>query len=217
MSEGERKYTGFAAIYQLEQEKLKREKTQAPPEAGRPGEEPRVAPESTASEEASRAESDSDNRPRDPSDASHLLGGAAESPSLKAPAANSPRRSTGRKAGRETRPRPAVVKSAAAAPPAEGSVEHYAQKWKQAYRLNKGEINVMRVMFRLTHETGVSECYIKVPDVAEAAQLKKRRCQYVIRSLEELGFLDRLEEYDPSIRLGTKYRVNLKPRNLDLG
>jgi hypothetical protein len=75
----------------------------------------------------------------------------------------------------------------------------------------------MRVMFTLTHEKGVSECYIKVPEVAEAAQLKKRRCQYVIRGLEELGFLDRLEEYDPSVRLGTKYRVNLKPVHLDLG
>ena len=75
----------------------------------------------------------------------------------------------------------------------------------------------MRAMFRLTHEAGTSECYIKVPEVAEAAKLKKRRCQYVIRSLEEMGFLDRLEEYDPSNRLGTKYRVNLKPHNLDLG
>jgi len=214
MSEGERKYTGFAAIYQLEQEKLKREKTQA--EITSPGEEPQGAPESTAPEEEdSHAESDRDDRSHDPSEASSLMGRATESSSLKAPTSGALRRSTGRKTGRGTRPRPAVVKSAA--PPAEGSVEYYAQKWKQAYRLNKGEINVMRVMFRLTHETGVSECYIKVPEVAEAARLKKRRCQYVIRSLEEMGFLDRLEEYDPSNRLGTKYRVNLKPRNLDLG
>ena len=215
MSEGERKYTGFAAIYQLEQEKLKREKPQAPPDADPPGEETRVLPESPAPEVDAPAESDSDSRPRDASDASPSARGAVESPSLKAPASNFTRRPAERKAGRGTRPKPAVVKPAAALP-AEGSVESYAQKWKQVYRLNKGEINVMRVMFRLTHETGVSECYIKVPEVAEAAQLKKRRCQYVIRSLEELGFLDRLEEYDPSVRLGIKYRVNLKPRNLDL-
>jgi hypothetical protein len=213
MSEGEKKYTGFAAIYQLEQEKLKRERTQAPPEAGPPGEETRVSPESPAPVADARAESDSDAGARDTTEAPPAS--AAETPSLKAPAANVTRRPAGRKAGRGTRLRPAVVK--AAAPPAEGSVEHYAQRWKQVYRLNKGEISVMRVMFTLTHEKGVSECYIKVPEVAEAAQLKKRRCQYVIRSLEELGFLDRLEEYDPSVRLGTKYRVNLKPVHLDLG
>lgn len=217
MSEGERKYTGFAAIYQLEQEKLRREKPQAPPEAGPPGEESQAAPESTVFEEDSGTKSVSDSQQLKPSEAPPPLRDATESPSLKAPASNVTRRSTGRKAGREPRHRPAVVKHATSVPPAEGSVEYYAQKWKQSYRLNKGEINVMSVMFRLTHEAGISECYIKVPEVAEAAKLKKRRCQYVIRSLEEIGFLDRLEEYDPSNRLGTKYRVNLKPHNLDLG
>lgn len=214
MSEGERKYTGFAAIYQLEQEKLKREKTQAPPEADPPGEEARVSPESPAPEAVARAESDSDSRPRDTPEAPRPPAVSAESPSLRAPAPNAARRPATRKAGRGARPRPAVVKPDA--PPAEGSVEHYAQRWKQVYRLNKGEISVMRVMFSLTHAKGVSECYIKVPEVAEAARLKKRRCQYVIRGLEELGFLDRLEEYDPSVRLGIKYRVNLKPVHLDL-
>ena len=214
MSEGERKYTGFAAIYQLEQEKLKREKPQAPPEADPPGEETRVIPASPAPEAEVRAESDSDAGASDIAEAPPPLAVAPESPSPQAPASNLARRPAARKAGRGTRPRPAVVKTAA--PPVEGSVEHYAQRWKQVYRLNKGEISVMRVMFSLTHEKGVSECYIKVPEVAEAAQLKKRRCQYVIRGLEELGFLDRLEEYDPSVRLGTKYRVNLKPVRLNL-
>ena len=213
MSEGERKYTGFAAIYQLEQEKLKRERPQAPPEAGPPGEETRVTTESPAPEADARAESDIDAGAGDTPEAPPAS--AAETPSLKAPAASVTRRPAGRKSDRGTKLRSAVVKPAA--PPAEGSVEHYAQRWKQVYRLNKGEISVMRVMFTLTHEKGVSECYIKVPEIAEAAQLKKRRCQYVIRSLEELGFLDRLEEYDPSVRLGTKYRVNLKPVHLDLG
>ncbi len=215
MSEGERKYTGFAAIYQLEQEKLKRERPQILPEAETPGEETRVARESPAPDADARAESENDNRPLDTPEASPLPALLAESPSLKAPASNAPRRAATRKTSRSTRPRPAVVKSATS--PAEGSVEHYAQRWKQVYRLNKGEISVMKVMFGLTHAKGVSECYIKVPEVAEAAQLKKRRCQYVIRGLEELGFLDRLEEYDPSVRLGTKYRVNLIPIHLDFG
>lgn len=214
MSEGERKYTGFAAIYQLEQEKLKRDRPQATPEDKPPDEETREAPESPVLEADTGAESDSDSRPRDTPEAPPPPAVPAESPSLRAPAQNAARRPATRKAGRGARPRPAVVKPAA--PPAEGSVEHYAQRWKQVYRLNKGEISVMRVMFSLTHAKSVSECYIKIPEVAEAAQLKKRRCQYVIRGLEELGFLDRLEEYDPSVRLGIKYRVNLKPTHLNL-
>ena len=38
MSEGERKYTGFAAIYKLEQEKLKSDNTQPAPDAQPQGE-----------------------------------------------------------------------------------------------------------------------------------------------------------------------------------
>lgn len=56
------------------------------------------------------------------------------------------------------------------------------------------------------HEVGV---------VADAARLKRRRCQYVIRSLETLGFLDRLGEYDPSSRLSLQYRVRLKPARIE--
>lgn len=228
MSESERKYTGFAAIYQLEQEMLKRERVQTPPEntPSSPGEaaaavvdEP--APTASTPEVAGSAESafsaessTADSRQTEDKDIS--LGQRA------APAITRRRSATTRVV------RTPVVKniSSKATPSSEsgidvaeaggGQLASHVLRWKQAYRLNKGEINVMKVMFGLTHEHGISECYIKIPEVAEAAHLKKRRCQYVIRGLEILGFLERLEDYDPSKRLGTKYRLNLKPSNLDI-
>jgi hypothetical protein len=214
MSEGERKYTGFAAIYQLEQEKLKLENTQPSPEDRPPGEASNETADSNVKEQSSSAKPNSDSQLSNSNITSTEESGVATAP-VKPPAPITNLRPAGQKAGRKTKHRPVIAKASTASPAA-GTIDYYVQKWKQIYRLNKGELKVMRVMFDLSHGIGVSECYIKVPEVAEAAQLKKRRCQYVIRILEDLGFLERLEEYDPSIRLGTKYRVNLKPRILDI-
>jgi len=214
MSEGERKYTGFAAIYKLEQEKLKRESPQATPQASPPVEASEESPDSAVLEESSSAKSNSDNQLSTSNTTSVEESGADAHP-VTPPALITNLRPAGPKSGRRTK-RPALAKVSTATPAASGTVDYYVQKWKQIYRLNKGELKVMKVMFDLSHGAGVSECYIKVPEVAASAQLKKRRCQYVIRSLEDLGFLDRLEEYDPTNRLGTKYQVNLKPRILDI-
>ncbi|MGB9179687.1 MAG: hypothetical protein WCB68_10630 [Pyrinomonadaceae bacterium] len=215
MSEGERKYTGFAAIYKLEQEKLKRESPQATPQASPPVEASEESPDSAVLEESSSAKSNSDSQ-LSTSNTTSVEESVADTHPVTPPAPITNLRPTGHKSGRRTRQRPALAKASTATPVAAGTVEYYVQKWKQIYRLNKGELKVMKVMFDLSHGAGVSECYIKVPEVAASAQLKKRRCQYVIRSLEDLGFLDRLEDYDPTNRLGTKYRVNLKPRILDI-
>jgi hypothetical protein len=215
MSEGERKYTGFAAIYKLEQDKLKSDNTQPAPDAQPPGEASVEPSGSVAPEEISSANSNNETQ-LSPLNTAPMDESRAGTPSIKPPASIANLRPAGQTSSRRTRQRPSTAKASIATPVAIGTADYYAQKWKQIYRLNKGEIKVMKVMFDLSHGTGSSECYIKVPEVAESAQLKKRRCQYVIRSLEELGFLDRLEEYDPASRLGTKYRVNLKPRNLDL-
>jgi hypothetical protein len=215
MSEGERKYTGFAAIYKLEQEKLKSDNTQPAPDAQPPGEASVEISGSDAPEEISSTNSNNESQ-LSPLDTAPVDGSRASTPAVKPPGSIANLRPAGQASSRRTRPRPSTAKASITTPVATGTADYYAQKWKQIYRLNKGEIKVMKVMFDLSHGTGNSECYIKVPEVAESAQLKKRRCQYVIRSLEELGFLDRLEEYDPASRLGTKYRVNLKPRTLDI-
>ena len=219
MSE-ERKYTGFAAIYQIEQEKLKREKAQ-------PSQAPSVELEGPAAGQPAPAEIHAEERrevreappPDVAGESSDTLTGAAPAPEAapdeprpadegaprqaKPPAPRAPRRTAA-----AVKPRPV---SAAAPGEGDAGVEAHAARWKQVYRLNKGEINVMRVMFGLSHGRGTDVCFIKVGEVADAARLKKRRCQYVIRSLETLGFLDRLGEYNPSSRLGLQYRVRLKP------
>jgi hypothetical protein len=214
MSEGERKYTGFAAIYKLEQEKIKLENTQPSSDARPPGEASEESTDSDVNEENTSAKPNSDSQLSTSNTISTVESGVSTAP-IKPPAPITNLRPAGQKAGRRPKQRPVIAKTSTASPAA-GTADYYVQKWKQIYRLNKGELNVMKAMFDLSHGIGVSECYIKVPEVAEAAQLKKRRCQYVIRILEDLGFLERLEEYDPSIRLGTKYRVNLKPRILDI-
>lgn len=222
MSE-ERKYTGFAAIYQIEQEKLKREKAQppqapsgesedraagqpAPPEP--PAEERREVREAPPDVEGERSDSPPKAAPtEDAAPVEPRAAGEGAPHQAKPPAPRAPRRA----AAAAAKPRPV----SAPLPEADAGVEAHAARWKQVYRLNKGEINVMRVMFGLSHGRGTDVCFIKVGEVADAAQLKKRRCQYVIRSLETLGFLDRLGEYDPSSRLSLKYRVRLKPARIE--
>lgn len=221
MSE-ERKYTGFAAIYQLEQEKLKRERAR-PPEtppavSEQPVEEPsNAAPEAEAPIEEPRTHATgepnlSENTAADST--SHMELAPAVSNSARklrpAPARMTPARASKRSIVPKTRPRTAPLSDQADSP-----VEAHALRWKQIYRLNKGEVNVMRVMFGLSHGQGTDVCHIRVREVAEAANLKKRQCQYVIRRLEALGFLELLEAYDPFNRLGVKYRVNLKPLHID--
>ena len=215
MSEGERKYTGFAAIYKLEQEKLKLENPQATPQAETTVEASEESPNADVLEGSSSAKPNSDSQ-LGISNTAPVEESRAITHPVTPPAPISNLRAAEHKSGRRTKRRSILAKVSTAGPVAAGTVDYYVQKWKQIYRLNKGELKVMKVMFDLSHGAGVSECYIKVPEVAESAQLKKRQCQYVIRSLEELGFLDRLEDYDPANRLGTKYRVNLKSRTLDI-
>ena len=219
MSE-ERKYTGFAAIYQIEQEKLKREKAQPPQSPSGESEDRAAGQPAPAEPHAEERREVRDAAPPDvagersdvPTGAAPAREAASAEPRpadegaprpVKSPAPRAPRRT----AAAAAKPRPV----SAPLPEADAEVEAHAARWKQIYRLNKGEINVMRVMFGLSHGRGTDVCFIKVGEVADAARLKKRRCQYVIRSLETLGFLDRLGEYDPSSRLSLQYRVRLKP------
>ena len=48
-------------------------------------------------------------------------------------------------------------------------------------------------------------------DLAEMSNLDYRYCQKVVRSLERLGWITKLEDYDPVTQTGALYRVNLKP------
>jgi len=88
---------------------------------------------------------------------------------------------------------------------------HYIELWKNFYRLNSGEVDALSVMYRSSHEQGSDECYIKMHNLAEMSNLTYRYCQKVVRSLEQLGWITKLKDYDPSDQRGVLYQVNLKP------
>jgi hypothetical protein len=87
-------------------------------------------------------------------------------------------------------------------------------RWKSLYRLNSGEIAALKILCLLSEEDGSSECYIKMRKLAEMSSLDYRYCQKVVRSLERLGWITKLQDYDPSTQMGVLYRVNSRPVHL---
>lgn len=83
--------------------------------------------------------------------------------------------------------------------------------WKSFYRLKDGEINALSTMYQMSHSQGSDECYVKMQKLAEMSNLTYRYCQKVVRSLEQLGWITKIREYDSSTHLGVLYRINLKP------
>lgn len=100
--------------------------------------------------------------------------------------------------------RPAPV-----APAAPDGDAQLLDKWKKKHRLGKGEVKVLRVMLGMCREAGGDTCYVKIPQLMQAAELKERQTQLVIRSLRELGLIEKVAEYSNLDRLGTGYRVVL--------
>lgn len=88
---------------------------------------------------------------------------------------------------------------------------HLTALWKSFYRLNAGEIDALSTLYQMSHAEGSSECYIKMHKLAEMSNLTYRYCQKVVRSLEQLGWITKLKDYDASTQLGVLYRINLKP------
>jgi hypothetical protein len=95
--------------------------------------------------------------------------------------------------------------------PTSPELAHYIELWKNFYRLKSGEVDALSVMYQLSHEQGRDECYIKMHNLSEMSSLTYRYCQKVVRSLEQLGWITKLKDYDPTDQLGVLYRVNLKP------
>jgi hypothetical protein len=91
---------------------------------------------------------------------------------------------------------------------------HYMELWKNFYRLKSGEIDVLSNMYLMSHDLGRPECYVKMRKLAEISNLDYRYCQKVVRSLEHLGWVTKLQEYDATTQLGVLYRVNLKPAQI---
>lgn len=96
-------------------------------------------------------------------------------------------------------------------PPESEELTQLIYLWKSFYRLKDGEIKALSVIYRMSHCQGSDECYVKMHQLAEMSNLTYRYCQKVVRSLEQLGWITKLKDYDPSTQLGVLYRVNLKP------
>jgi hypothetical protein len=103
-------------------------------------------------------------------------------------------------------PRQQPVTAPAASPDGDAGL---LDKWKKKHRLGKGEVKVLRVMLGMCHEAGGDACYVKIPQLMQAAELRERQTQLVIRGLRELGLIEKVAEYSNLDRLGTRYRVVL--------
>ena len=132
-------------------------------------------------------------------------GTARPAPQVKAPPASR----------REKRPQPRATVSPIApplpnlSPTADTSAR--VDALKRQYRLSKGEAAVLRCLLDRSHDNGGSECYAKVPQLAEACKMTHRGCQFALRNLESRGFIVRLRDYDPADRLGIQFRISLPP------
>jgi hypothetical protein len=80
---------------------------------------------------------------------------------------------------------------------------------KRQYRLSKGEAAVLIYLLESARENGGTECYAKIPQLAEACEMTHRGCQFALRNLGSRGFVVRLKDYDPTDRLGIKFQISL--------
>ncbi|HEX8070670.1 MAG TPA: hypothetical protein VF546_12010 [Pyrinomonadaceae bacterium] len=90
------------------------------------------------------------------------------------------------------------------------SFAEFSKRW--APILRSGQMGVCRVLFELTHERGLAECFTSMPKLAAAAGLKERQCYNVIAQLEMLGFIERPEIFNTPTRKGTIFRLHLEPQ-----
>lgn len=80
---------------------------------------------------------------------------------------------------------------------------------RRQYRLSKGEASVLKCLLDKANENAASECYAKIPQLAELCEMTHRGCQFALRNLESRSFIIRLKEYDPTDRLGIQFRISL--------
>jgi len=83
--------------------------------------------------------------------------------------------------------------------------------WKTYYRLKDGEIQTLGTLHRMAREHGSTECYIKMHQLAASSGLTYRYCQKVVRGLENLGWITKLRDYEPTDQRGVLYLINSKP------
>lgn len=99
--------------------------------------------------------------------------------------------------------------TASEAPPI--TFAEFSRRWSPILR--SGQMGVCRVLFEMTYEAGLTECFTSMPRLAEAAGLKERQCYNVVGQLELLGFIERPEIFNTPTQKGTVFRLNVEPRS----
>jgi hypothetical protein len=111
---------------------------------------------------------------------------------------------------------PVVAKPPApTARPLSASFGDFSKRW--ASILRSGQMSVCRVLYELTYEVGLTECFTSMPKLAAAAGLKERQCYNVVAQLEQLGFIERPEIFNTPTKKGTVFRLFLSPQESPTG
>jgi hypothetical protein len=108
-----------------------------------------------------------------------------------------------------------VQPAAAPVKVAEISFAEFSKRWSPILR--SGQMSVCRVLFEMTYEAGLAECFTSMPKLAAAAGLKERQCYNVVAQLELLGFIERPEIFNTPIKKGTVFRLFLSPQTPPAG
>jgi hypothetical protein len=128
------------------------------------------------------------------------------------PPATSTTTSVGKKVSREQKKNTFPKKKFSArnetSSPTLHSDEQFSQLARQ-FRLSKGEISILQIMLNLCRERDSDTCYVKIPQLSEAAQISHRQSQRILFRLQETGFLEKIADYSNVDKLGAFFRLTL--------
>ena len=86
----------------------------------------------------------------------------------------------------------------------------FAKRWNRY--LYPGQLAVMRELYGLTIERGVTDCFTRYSEIATATKMTRRNCINVVNSLVERGFVERLEVRNDATGKGITLRIHTEPR-----
>lgn len=132
-----------------------------------------------------------------------------------APAATSlppPERESRKPAGRRAAAHgtPAVVSRDTPEATQASPFGEFAKRWNRY--LYPGQLAVMRELFGLTIERGVTDCFTRYSELATGTKMTRRNCINVVNSLVQLGFVERLEVRNDATGKGITLRIHAEPR-----
>lgn len=87
--------------------------------------------------------------------------------------------------------------------------KEFARKW-QRY-LYPGQLAVMRTLFYLTADSPEMECFTQYSEIAFETKMSRRNAIYVVNSLVERGFIQRLEVINDVKGKGIRLRIYPNP------